>query len=158
MTSHIVLTKSSGKYSGVVVTIFTKTVDETFTKTLTTISPPQTSAKFDSGPKDTKIVDLIRVIHRFEIDGYLTATEGTFGQDDYYYNEDTSALVAASTALLKKTALIQMIKSGGTFTMAYAGTNYTVNVEKQSIKEVPEDTTNALTFDIKVSLIEGVNV
>ena len=142
MTSDITLTKGS-----TVVTLFTSSVDETFTKTLVTISPPQSRQNWTNGPKDSKIVDLLRIAHRFEIDGFIAATEGTYGQSD------TSSTVAG-----KRTNLISIFNGGGTLTMEYSGTNYTVNIEKLSIKELPEDSATVTKLDLKMGLIVGVDI
>jgi len=142
MTSNIVFTKGS-----TVVTLFTNSVDESYTKILAVITPPVGSANYASGPKDNKLVDLLRVTHRFEIDGYIVATEGSYGSGD------TSSTVAG-----KRTDLIAIFQGGGTFTMSYSGTDYTVNTEKLSVKELPEDSDTVTKFELKMSLIVGENI
>jgi len=142
MTSNIVFTKGS-----TVVTLFTSAVDESYTKILAVINPAVGSASYENGPKDKMLVDLLRIIHRFEIDGYIVSTEGTYGQSD------TSSTVAG-----KKTDLIAIFQGGGVFTMNYSGTNYAVNTEKLSIKEITEDSDTVTRLEIKMSIIEGVNI
>lgn len=145
MTNHITL--SSGAYT---VTLFTTMVEESYSKLLTTIAPPVSSAKWETGPKSTKIVDLLRVTHRFEINGYITATEGSYGSGD-----------SSSTVAGKASDLAALFKKGGVITLTYtaaSGTSFLVNIDKLNLKEVPTDSSTALNYDVKMSLIEGVNI
>jgi len=144
MTSNIIL--SSGSYT---VTVFTTMVDETYSKLLTTIAPPVTKP-WTAGPKDNKIVDLLRITHRFEIDGYIVADEGTYGSGD-----------SNTTVAGKASDLVALFKKGGVITFTYtaaSGTSFNVNIEKLSIKEVAQDSATASRYDVKISLIEGADI
>ena len=60
------------------VTIYTENVEKILSKKLINITPPQSTGNWGSGPKDTKIVDLLRIETRFSIRGTIdTASQAT---------------------------------------------------------------------------------
>ena len=87
-----------------VVIVYTEHVEEIYVKALTPISPPQSSANWASGPKDTKIVDLLRLTIKLSVKGSI----------------DTSDI----------TAMKDIIKAGGVFGCRYDGEDYDVNTDK----------------------------
>lgn len=113
------------------VTIYTTKVEEVRAKKLTVITQPQASKNWDSGPKDSKIVDLLRVEKRLNVDGYIDATD--------------------------KAAFRNLMDAGGVFTLTYNGENFDCNVEKFTIMEIPEDkdTVEPVHYDIKLSVVFG---
>ncbi len=96
-------------------TIFPIKIEETLTKNITPIAYPTTQQSWSNGPTKPKILDLLRIIRRFTINGYIKDSEVTQFKG--------------------------IIEAGGVFTMNYAGSSYTVNMEKCSVTEVPEDAT-----------------
>ena len=56
--------------------------------------------------------------------------------------------------------MVTLIKAGGTFAFIWNGNTYTVNFEKLSIKESPEDKTDIEPdfYEFKCSLLEGINI
>jgi len=56
------------------VTINTTKFTENFTKKLTVITPPQSTGNRSNGPKQTKVVDLLRIEQRYSIRGYIEAS------------------------------------------------------------------------------------
>lgn len=127
MTNNIVLDKSGTNQ----ITVYTTIVEEVLNKKLTNITPPTSTANKDSGPKPTKIVDLLRIEQRFTFDGKILSTD--------------------------RTKLRNVFNAGGTVTLEYAGSDYEVNIEKLSIKEEPEDagTSNPDYYLIKFTCIVG---
>ena len=124
-------------------------------KTLTQINPPKTKQKQSdgSGPKDTKILDLLRIKETFEITGFLF--EGSFTDSDVGV-ADTS-----STAKDRKTNLKSIVLAGQSFTIYYDGDTYNVNCEKVNFKRIFKE--SALVdgdagYDVKLSLVIGVDL
>jgi hypothetical protein len=120
-------------------TVYTTNVEEIQSKTLINIVPGTATANWSVGPKDTKVVDLLRVEKRFNVDGYIDIAD--------------------------RSKLRNILNAGGTFTMTYAGEAFTVNVEKFSLYErgdFQEDTNspsdNPQQLEVKMSLIVGINV
>ena len=66
---NIVLSKGS-----LSVTIYPNEIPEEYANKLTVLPIPQTASNQASGPKDTKILDLLRLTHTLIIKGYLTAS------------------------------------------------------------------------------------
>ena len=159
MTSNIIL-KNKDASPNNYVTVHTSKVDDSYNKLLLNITPPTPNSRWSNGPTDTKIVDLLRVTHKFEIDGFIVADEGTYGNSDKYLDG-----TAASTVEQKKAALIDLFRKGGTMYFVYTGidgsgntNNYEVNIEKIAISEEPEDSTTVTRYNVKISLVEGVNI
>ena len=120
-------------------TVYTINIEEIKSKKIIPIVPGTATANWIVGPKDVKIIDLLRVETRFNVDGYIDAAD--------------------------RSKFRNIIAAGGTFTMTYAGVAYTVNMEKFSIferGEFQEDTSspsdNPQQYDVKFSLLVGVNV
>jgi hypothetical protein len=128
--------------------IYAKKVEKLTGKALTVLAMPSSTQNWPSKGGDTDtyplkpiIVDLIRITKRFNIDGAISAT----------YSDTFEAICEA----------------GGTFTMEYAGTDYTVNMEKYSIIEFPQDAQGTDSelggsavpdhFDVRFTVVEGVN-
>ena len=130
MTSNITLTSGAN-----VVTIFTTKVEEIYEKKLNFLRYPRPNTYWSLGML-TKIIDLLIIIHVFNVWGLVTDS----GSD---------------TAQQQKTKLRNMIKAGGTVTMAYEGSNYEVNFNKCSIMEESADETTASQYDLTISLVEG---
>lgn len=104
MTAEIVL--DSG---GQNLTVYTSRVEQITNKMLAPLTFPQTGQNYAEGPKDTKILDLLRIQTRFNIDGKIIFTD--------------------------KSKLTNINNAGGVFTMDYAGTSYNVNFEKFAIMD-----------------------
>jgi len=135
-------TLSKGAYS---VTIYNTEVTEDFDNKLFTITPAIGKQNQDSGPKDTKVADLLRITRTFSLKkGYLTS------------NND-------------KKALIQIIKGagikGGAATFTYPdgadATSFSVYVRKAKIKQVASDEPDSppddyAKFEVDLTLISGV--
>ena len=112
-------------------TAYVTSFEEIQTKVLIKITSPQSSANWDSGPKTTKIVDLLRVEVRFVVTAYVE-------------NAD-------------KDKLKDLHKNGGTFPMTWEGTEYDINTEKISMKKTTKDG-EQLERTITFTAIKGVNL
>ena len=111
------------------VTVYVVVAEQIFNKTLTTITPPTSTANKAAGPKSTKIVDLLRIEERFAITGHINEVDVS--------------------------AAISIFKAGGTFTMEYDSEDITVNIEKFNIrKDKREDDHREVIF----TCIRGVNL
>lgn len=126
MTSNITLGTGEGA-----ITLHTTTVKKIYSKLLIKITPPQSTSNWESGPKDTKIVDLLRIEIRFTVNAYIDST-------------DQSALEA-------------LVNGGGIFNMTWKGINYNINVEKI---EIDEFDSKEETDEIKImfTALVGVNI
>lgn len=63
--------------TGQTFSVYSASVKENYTKKLTNITPPQSTANINSGPKKTKIVDLLRVERRFTVTGHIDRTDAS---------------------------------------------------------------------------------
>ena len=68
MTTNLTLAK--GAYS---VTIPTITINETYKNRFNTLAFPTTKQKQELGPKDTKVMDMLKITHTLAIKGILTS-------------------------------------------------------------------------------------
>ena len=144
MTSNIIIS-GNGKQ----VTISTEKVEKNFTNVLTIINIPQSTGNKESGPKDSKIINLQRIEIRFTIDGTLKTGLGT---------NDTS-----STATGKYDDLEYMYKIGGDkqnlLTLNYRGTDFKMVMDKLSISEKSTDEETApSSYEIKLTCVIGVGM
>ncbi len=89
-------------------TIYTESCEKIYSKVLTKVTPPQSSANRGSGPKDTKIVDLLRIEIRFAVRGTIDSAD--------------------------ESKIQNLLTLGGVFKFTYKSTTYTVNFEKLSIR------------------------
>ena len=112
-------------------TVYTIRIEEIISKKLEVLPIPQTSANWNQGKKDTKIVDLLRIEDRFNIDGYIDYTS--------------------------RSKLWNLFGAGGVFKMLYNGNSYYCNFEKLTITEVPEDkdTAEPRYYQVKFTTVIG---
>jgi len=111
------------------ITVLTTDVKETLIKKLTIIVPPQSSANWDSGPKTTKIVDLLKIEERFTITGLIETVD--------------------------KNKAKNIFKAGGTVVMNWEDEDFNVNLEKLEVgKGSDEQTERPITF----TCVIGVNI
>jgi len=118
---------------------------------MTILPIPQVAKNQSSGPKDVKILDLLRLTHTIIVNGYLTAT-------------------ASKTAKEVKDDLFSIIKGGGedggTVTLTYDGDSYEGYIEKVIITEKAQDDpvgasysdTDHARYEIILNFIEGVAI
>jgi len=88
-------------------TIYTTSCEKIYSKKLTAITPPQSTANKGDGPKDTKIVDLLRIEVRFTVKGSIASAD--------------------------ESKIQNLFNSGGVFNMKWNGTTYVINSEKLTI-------------------------
>lgn len=141
MTNDITLTKNN-----TVVTIGTTKVEETKLKKITPVVVPTSTINWGDGPKNTIIVDLLMIESRFTVDGIISEDLGS---------GDSNSAVGD-----KRTDLIDIFQAGGVIVMAYAGTNYNINIDKLQVTEEREDAGAGQTPDnykIKFTCIVGVD-
>jgi len=130
------------------VTIFTTMVEETCNKALVLVTPPTPTDDQDgSGAQSTILIDLLmKAEHRITVDGYIETDHGS---------GDTPG---SQTAQVKRTNLKKIFFAGGTFTLAYDGTNYTVNMDKLNITDAAMDETTASKYRVKFTAVEGIDM
>ena len=88
-------------------TIYTESCEKIYSKKLIGITPPQSTANYDSGPKDTKIVDLLRIEIRFVVRGVIDSADESKVQN--------------------------LMVGGGVIKLTWKGTDFNVNFEKITI-------------------------
>lgn len=111
-------------------TIYTESCEEILSKKLTTITPPQSTANWAAGPKDTKIVDLLRIEFRFSVRGSIDSSDES-----------------KAKAVFKK---------GGVVSMSYKGETFQINSEKFSL--INDNKTENDETSIQFTALVGVNV
>lgn len=144
MVSELTLAKG-----GTTVTIYTVTVAENFTNKIFIITPAQASQNQASGPKDNKIVDLLRIVHQFVIKGYIASS-------------------ATRTAKQVKDDLVSIYEGagavGGVTTLTYDSDNFNGYVEKLNVVEKAEDNPldssgkDYARYEVAITFVEGVSV
>ena len=88
-------------------TVYTESCEKIYSKKLTAITPPQSTANKGSGPKDTKIVDLLRIEVRFSVRGKIASADESKMQN--------------------------LFNAGGVFNMKWKGSTFVINSEKLTI-------------------------
>jgi len=136
---EINLTK--GAYS---VTIYCMQIEDGFSNKIFNITPATGKNRQDDGPKEVKVVDLLRITRSFRIQGYILSN-------------------AVKNDLIKIVEGAE--EKGGSVTMAYAdggdATSFGVYVEsciitQKAIDEPSSDPGDLAKFDINMTLIKVV--
>ena len=133
--SSDIMTTISDSYiitdSATVIVVYVELVDEIYNKLLKLIKKPQSSANWDRGPKDTKIVDLLRVEYRYSIRGYIDSAS--------------------------KTDIQALFIKGGIFLMYWDGSRFDVNMDKLTVSKSSkfgEQDERKVIFTV----VEGINL
>ena len=111
-------------------TVYTESCEKIYSKKVTGITPPQSTANKGDGPKDTKIVDLLRIEVRFVVKGSIASADESNIQN--------------------------LFNTGGVFNMKWNDTTYTINSEKLTITN-DNKTENDETAIMFTALV-GVNL
>ncbi len=140
--TNVIITK--GEYS---VTIHTVEVTEDFANRLRIIPIPQTKQNQSSGPKDTKITDLLMITHNLMIRGHINATTGKTAKE--VLDELKEIFQGAET-------------SGGNATITYDGDSLNIFPEKLTIikkplREIDSPGRSIIQYDIQINLVEGTS-
>jgi len=90
-------------------TVYTESCEKIYSKKLTAITPPQSTANKGDGPKDTKIVDLLRIEVRFTVKGLIASADISKIQN--------------------------LFNSGGVFNMTWNSATHVINSEKLTITD-----------------------
>lgn len=91
-------------------TIYTESCEKIYSKKLLGITPPQSTANWGAGPKDTKIVDLLRVEIRFTVRGTIASAD--------------------------ESKLQNLMNKGGVFKMTWKSIDFKINFDKFTITDV----------------------
>jgi hypothetical protein len=137
MTINITIAK--GAFS---VTIQTIEISEDYNNTLSLISQPTTKQKQSTGPKDIKVIDMLKINHTIVVRGVLTNTTDR--------NNLIKIFEGAEIA-------------GGSATITYdthPDTPLNMYPEKLTIKEnsIDKATNNQRKYEIQITLIEGISI
>ena len=111
-------------------TVYTTSCEKIYSKKLLGITAPQSTANYESGPKDTKIVDLLRIEVRFTVKGVIDSAD--------------------------ESKIQNLFIGGGVFNMKYKGSTFAINCEKLTItndNKSENDETN-----IMFTALVGVNL
>lgn len=111
-------------------TVYTFRCEKIYSKVLTSITPPQSTANRSDGPKNTMVVDLLRIQIRFTVNGYIDSAD--------------------------ETKIQNLINSGGVFNMTYKGTSFKINFEKLVITDDSKGEQDET--DIMFTAIVGVDI
>jgi len=134
-TDNITLTK--GSFSVIVHTVG---ITDNYDNKIQLIIPAQTKQKQDAGPKDTKVIDLLRITHEMVIQGILE-TESE--------RDDLISIAKGANV------------TGTPITMTYnthPDTPLNVFITKLMIKEDARNKSSAseMRYEVQITLIEGV--
>lgn len=152
MVNEITFVKldTSGNTTGNTVTVYATDIAENYTNKLFFITPGKNKSTQETGPNDTKIVDLLRVVHQFVIKCYIASdTNGTY------------------TPKQIKSQLITIYKggetNGGVVRMTYDGSNYEGYIEKLNIVEKSADgewesNKDYARYECSITFVEGIGV
>jgi len=114
---------------GTAVTIYTSSCEKIYSKATTKITPPQSTANWSAGPKDTKILDLLRIETRYAVKGYVDSSDESKIED--------------------------LFNQGGVFNMEYKSSTFSVNIEKLSITN--NNSSEQAETDVMFTVIVGTN-
>jgi len=153
MTSNIVLSKGDTS-----VTIDTTSVVDSYKNNIINLRIPQVKQNQDSGPRETKIVDLLRVDHTIKIIGYICKDDST-------------------SAEVLKDNLVYLWKGsgqkGGTVSLSYEGNSsaFTSTTDTNPIYGIitdlliTEDSLNedasgvgVIKYNVQITFVEGVTL
>jgi hypothetical protein len=157
MVADIRFTK--GNYS---VGVHTDNVSQEYSNKLIVLSIPQTAPNQESGAKEPKILDLLRVTKQFVIKGYLTGTATASSSTN-----DTETGSTALTAKQVKDNLITIWNGGGTaggvVTMTYDGDSYTGYIEKvvavKKARDSPSsESVDEIKYELQITFVVGTTV
>ena len=137
MTTNLTIQK--GAYS---VTIQTIEISEDYSNDFTTLAIPITKNNHATGPKDNKIMDLLRINHTIVIRGALTNTTDRNNLIKIFKGADVSGQPAKVTYNTHPDTPLSMFP------------------EKLMIKEYSTDniTANQYKYEVQLTLIEGVSM
>jgi len=139
--SELTLTKNS-----INVTIYARRIEDGFKNKLTTITPAVGRQSQSAGPKDTKVVDLLRLTRSFRIDGYVVS------------NTDKASLIS----LIEGAGT-----NGGPITLSFSeggdATSFEVFVEDcifvyESQDEPTSPPDDLAKHSVNITLIKGVQI
>ena len=136
------VTIAKGAYT---ITIHTVEATEDYANKLRVTPIPQTKQNQSSGPKDTKIADLLMITHNLLIRGHISAT-----------SDKTAKEVLDDLKEIFKGAET----SGGNATITYDGDSLNMFPEKLTIIKRPlrEPTSpgkDVIQYDVQINLVEG---
>jgi hypothetical protein len=141
MPNEVILSK--GSYS---TTVYTRRIEDGFKNKLTTITPAKGKGSQADGPKDTKVVDLLRLTRSFRIDGFVLS------------NTDKSNLIK----IVEGAGI-----NGGTITLTFSeggdATSFDVFIESiifvyESQDEPSSPPDDFAKHSVNISLIKGVTI
>jgi len=141
------ITISKGDYS---VTVYATEIDEEYSNKIFNIIPPQSKSSQGSGPKDVKLVDLLRITHQIAIKrAYITASDTKTAKE---VKDDLKSIFNGGD------------ENGGEVTLTYDGDSFTGYIEKLGITEDANDEPDNYTgkdnakYHIQITFIEGVSI
>ena len=93
--------------------VYVISFEKIYAKKLTSITAPQSTANWESGPNETKIVDLLRLETRFSVNGFVDSAD--------------------------ESKLDNLIKAGGVINLLWNSVTYTCNFEKVSTLDTNQE-------------------
>ena len=90
-------------------TVNTQSCEKIYSKKLTAITPPTSTANYSAGVKDTKVVDLLRIEVRFSVRGLIDSAD--------------------------ESKIQNLFIQGGVFNMLWKTVTHSINAEKLTITD-----------------------
>lgn len=146
MTKDLTISKGS-----LTVTLQVFKFPEEYSNKLTVLPIPQTANNQASGPKDTKILDLLRLTHSMVIGAYISPNSSA-GKTAKQVKDDLKSIVTGANI------------NGGTCELVYDGDTYHGFIEKLVITENPQDDPvgagftddSLMAYEVTLTFIEGI--
>ena len=134
-----------------------------YTKTLVVFTTPQTSINWESGKKDTNVMDLQRIEKRLTITkGYITQGLSASTAFDVGDGTGSQTYTTSATATGIKDDIANMYSAGGQVYIEYKNLNESYHIEKLEI--VPsynagsEPSDNELGYYVTFTAVQGVDM
>lgn len=111
-------------------TLYTESCEKIYSKRLTGITPPTSTANYDAGVKTTKIVDLLRIEVRFAVRGQIDSAD--------------------------ESKIQTLFNAGGVFNMLWKELTFSINMEKLTVTN--DNKTEHDETAIQYTCLVGVNL
>lgn len=159
--SEITLQKldTGGNDVGTAVTVYVIEIDDAFSSKLFLITPPQSKNNQSSGPKDSKIVDLLRITRILVITGEITGTSALTA------NQVKEDLIDIYTSTGQNGGLVKLSYDGVGRELTTSGAATTIKgiIEKVAFKENHADEPSSppedfAKFTVQMTFLEGIQI
>lgn len=141
------ITLSKGTYTGAsAVTIYVNKIDDSFENKIFQITPSTPKGKQADGPKDTKVVDLLRITRRFKITGFILSN-----------TDKTNLICILEGGGINGGPITMTYNDGGdatSFDVFYANCSISQTRQDEPASSAPDDLAK---FEVTIDLTKGIS-